>query len=216
MLVSSLDALKINFDEQSLWTLNFTLALIMFGIILEISLSDFKELLKKPKPILVGVFSQFVFLPIVTFLLVYIVEPTPSIALGMFMVAACPGENVSNFITHLAKGNSALSVSLTAIATLLAIVMIPLNLKFWGNLYLPIAMILEEVAICPLKMIQLVALLLGVPLVLGITIFHNLLAFFTGFSLASTFGLSVKDKRAIAIETGIQNFGLGLLLILLF
>lgn len=266
MLVTSLDALKINFDEQALWTLNFALAFIMFGIALEISLSDFKELLKKPKPILVGVFSQFIFLPIVTFLLVYIVEPTPSIALGMFMVAACPGGNVSNFITHLAKGNSALSVSLTAIATLLAIVMTPLNLKFWGSLYLPTAMILEEVAISPLKMIQLVALLLGVPLVLGmlvkykfpiiaqkaakilkiasllffivlifialfnnrdifldyifyvfgITIFHNLLAFFTGFSLASMFGLSVKDKRAITIETGIQNSGLGLLLIFTF
>ncbi len=266
MLIASLDALKINFDAQALWTLNCVLALIMFGIALEISIQDFKALFKNPKPILIGVLSQFLFLPVVTFLLVYLVEPVPSIALGMFMVAACPGGNMSNFITHLAKGNSALSVSLTAIATLLAIIMTPLNLKIWGGMYAPTAAILEEVSISPLNMIKLVALLLGVPLilgmwvkykfpkfakqtakilkissllfflvlifialfnnrtifldyisyVLGITIFHNFLAFTTGFSLASMFKLSVVDKRAITIETGIQNSGLGLLLIFTF
>ena len=261
-----LDTIQINFDTETLWVLNFALAFVMFGIALEISLSDFKRLLQNPKPIVVGVFSQFIMLPAITFLLVFIIEPIPSIALGMFMVAACPGGNISNFVSHLSKGNTALSVSLTAIATLLAVVMTPLNLQFWGALYDPTAVILNEVAISPMEMIKLVALLLGIPLLVGmyvnhlvpnianriakvlkigslvffialifialynnraifmeyvlyvfwIVLIHNLLAFTTGFSLAKFFRLSKENIRSITIETGIQNSGLGLLLIFTF
>jgi bile acid:Na+ symporter, BASS family len=261
-----LDSVHINFDSQILWVLNVALALVMFGIALEISISDFKRLTLNPKPVFVGVFSQFILLPMVTFFLVWLVNPVPSIALGMFMVAACPGGNISNFITHLAKGNSALSVSLTAIATLLAVFMTPMNLQFWGSMYGPTATILKEVAISPLEMVKLVSLLLAIPLILGmllnhlkpvlakrmakilkivsllffisliflalynnreifidyvfyvfwIVLLHNLLAFTTGFSLAKMMGLSQKDIRSITIETGIQNSGLGLLLIFTF
>jgi len=261
-----LDNVHINFDSQTLWVLNVALALVMFGIALEISINDFKRLTKNPKPIFIGVFSQFILLPIVTFFLVWLINPMPSIALGMFMVAACPGGNISNFITHLAKGNSALSVSLTAIATLLAVFMTPMNLQFWGRLYGPTATNLKEVAISPLEMVKLVSLLLAIPLILGmlvnhlkpvmakkmakilkivsllffisliflalynnreifmdyifyvfwIVLFHNLLAFTTGFSLAKIMGLSQRDIRSITIETGIQNSGLGLLLIFTF
>ncbi|MFK7812887.1 MAG: bile acid:sodium symporter family protein [Maribacter sp.] len=266
MTDSVLDTIQINFNQETLWVLNFALAFVMFGIALEISLSDFKRLLQNPKPILVGVFSQFLLLPAITFLLVIAIRPYPSIALGMFMVAACPGGNISNFISHLSKGNTALSVSLTAIATLLAVVMTPLNLQFWGSLYLPTASILNTVAISPIEMIKLVALLLGVPLILGmyinhrapkiakrvakilkggtlvffivlvfiaiynnrtifmdyifyvfwIVLLHNLIAFTTGFSLAKLFRLSKENVRSITIETGIQNSGLGLLLIFTF
>jgi len=238
----------------------------MFGIALEISVSDFKRLIKNPKPVLVGVCSQFLVLPAITFVLVLAVQPLASVALGMFMVAACPGGNISNFITHLSGGNTALSVSLTAIATLLAVVMTPFNLEFWGSLYDPTASILNEVAIVPLEMVKLVALLLGVPLVLGmylnhlapkvakkmarilktgsliffvalifmalynnrtifvdyifyvfwIVLLHNLIAFTTGFSLAELFRLSKENVRSITVETGIQNSGLGLLLIFTF
>lgn len=261
-----IDNVHINFDPNTLWTLNVALALVMFGIALEISTHDFKQLFQKPKLVVTGVFSQFVLLPVVTFLLVWLTNPLPSIALGMFMVAACPGGNISNFITHLAKGNSALSVTLTAIATLLAIFMTPLNLQFWGGLYTPTASILKEVAISPFEMIKLVSLLLGLPLVFGmyvnylkpklahklakffkigsllffvvliflalyknkaifldyvfyvfwLVILHNLVAFLTGFSLAKMMGFSKQNIRSITIETGIQNSGLGLLLIFTF
>lgn len=266
MTETVLDNIHINFSSQALWAMNFALALVMFGIALEISINDFKRLLQNPKPIFTGIFSQFLLLPAVTFLLVWLIEPIPSIALGMFMVAACPGGNISNFITHLAKGNSALSVSLTAVATLLAVFMTPLNLQFWGSMYGPTATILKDVAISPFEMVKLVSLLLAFPLVLGmwvnyakpilakkmakvlklgsllffisliflalylnreifmdyvfyvfwIVIIHNLVAFTTGFSLAKLLGLSQRDVRSITIETGIQNSGLGLLLIFTF
>lgn len=266
MLESTIDTVRINFDSQTLWILNLALAFVMFGIALEISLEDFKRLLRNPKPIITGVLSQFLLLPCLTFLLVLIIEPLPSFAMGMFMVAACPGGNVSNFISHLAKGNTALSVSLTAVATLLAVFMTPLNLQLWGSLYAPTATILHEVAISPFKMIKLVALLLGVPLILGmwlhhrkpiiarkmakvlkvasllffialvflalydnrtiftdyvyyvfwIVVIHNLIAFTTGYTFGSIVGLSRRNSRTVAIETGIQNSGLGLLLIFTF
>lgn len=266
MTETVLDNVNINFDSQILWILNAALALVMFGIALEISVNDFKRLFQNPRSIFTGVFSQFLLLPLITFILVWLIEPIPSIALGMFMVAACPGGNISNFITHLAKGNSALSVSLTAIATLLAVFMTPLNLQFWGSLYGPTAKILKDVAISPLEMIKLVSLLLAIPLLLGmwvnylrpvlakkmakvlkwisliffisliflalynnkeifmdyviyvfwIVVFHNLIAFLTGFSIAKLMGLSNRDVRSITIETGIQNSGLGLLLIFTF
>ena len=261
-----IDNVHINFDEKSLWTLNVALALVMFGIALEISVQDFKRLWRTPKPVLTGVICQFLLLPIITFILVWLTEPVPSIALGMFMVAACPGGNVSNFFTHLSKGNSALSVTLTAIATLLAIFMTPFNLSFWGGQYEPTASILKEVSIAPLEMVKLVALLLGVPLILGmivnqywptvsrklakgfkmgsllffvalvflalyknrdifmeyvlyvfwLVVVHNLVALTTGFSVAKMLGFSRENIRCITIETGIQNSGLGLLLIFTF
>lgn len=261
-----IDQVHINFDTNSLWILNVALALVMFGIALEISPNDFRNVTKSTKLVLTGTFSQFVLLPMITFLLVLVLRPKPSIAMGMFMVAACPGGNISNFITHLAKGNAALSVTMTAIATLLAIVMTPMNLELWGSLYAPTATILRQVSIDALQMVKLVALLLGVPLLLGmllnflrpqlamklakgfkigslvffivlvflalfknidifldyvfyvfwLVLLHNAIAFLTGFSLAKLMGFCDRDVRSITIETGIQNSGLGLLLIFTF
>ena len=111
----NLDSLKINFDTESLWVLNITLAIIMFGVALGITFKDFKRLFQNPRIVLTGIISQFFLLPLVTFIFIKLVNPMPSIALGMIMVAACPGGNISNFMTQLAKGNAALSVSLTAI-----------------------------------------------------------------------------------------------------
>ncbi|MGB3152758.1 MAG: bile acid:sodium symporter family protein [Maribacter sp.] len=261
-----LDTIHINFDSEALWTLNVVLSFVMFGVALEISLKDFKQLWLAPKPVLVGVFSQFVLLPLVTLILVFVIQPYPSIALGMFMVAACPGGNISNFITYLGGGNAALSVCLTGIATVLAVILTPLNLQFWGSLYGPSSELLEVVDISPIEMTRLVSLLLGLPLVLGmmvnywkpklalkmakvfkvvsliffiflvfmalwnnreifleyilyvfwIVLAHNLLAFSTGYSFARILGLNRKDVKSITIETGIQNSGLGLLLIFTF
>lgn len=264
--MQEIDKVVINFDSSGLWVLNIALAIVMFGVALGIKLSDFKQLFKTPKLILVGVLCQFFLLPLVTFLLVWVIKPQPSIALGMLMVAACPGGNISNFITHLAKGNTALSVSLTAFATFIAIFMTPFNFQFYGSLYPPTAQILKEVALSPGDLIQLVILILGIPLVLGmafrykfpvmalklskllkplsivvfglivvlafsknidifnnyihyvllIGVFHNVLAIMLGFLVARLFKLSYTNQKTIAIETGIQNSGLGLLLIFSF
>ena len=261
-----LDAIILNFDSESLFFLNLTLAVIMFGVALNITISDFLRVVKNPKSVLIGILSQFILLPAFTFLLVTIIQPLPSIALGMFLVAACPGGNISNFMTHYAKGNAALSVSLTAISTLLAIVMTPLNFQLWSGLYGPTSNLINTISLSPLEMVKVISLLLGVPLILGmlvqnyspkfalktapifkigsilffmaliilalsknidifkkyihyvfiIVLVHNILALILGYSVASIAGLSKRNRRTLAIETGIQNSGLGLLLIFSF
>ena len=150
----------------------------MFGVALELKVDDFRRIFKEPKAPIIGVISQFILLPFITFLLISALQINASMALGMILVAACPGGNISNFISLLAKGNAALSVTLTAIATLFAIVMTPFNFAFWGNLYPPSAQLLTEISLDPLEMFQTVLLLLGLPLILGMWTAHR----FPGFT----------------------------------
>lgn len=258
-----IDSIKINFDSNGLWILNIAIAIIMFGVALAITVDDFKRLFKNPKIVFVGVLSQFILLPAATFLAIIIIEPHPSFALGMMMIAACPGGNVSNFFSKMAGGNAALSVSLTAFATLICILMTPFNLQFWGSMYEPTNIILKTVELNWIDLLKLVSLILGVPLISGmlikqyhskmaikiekilkplsmivfiilifvafsqnldifttyihhviyLVIFHNIFAFILGFYTAKSFGLNKKDCKTISMETGIQNGGLGLLLI---
>ena len=168
--MQELDSIKLNFDSESLFFLNLTLAVIMFGVALNIQLEDFTRIFKKPKSIIIGFLSQFFLLPAVTFLLVLIIKPIPSIALGMFMVAACPGGNISNFMSNYANGNAALSVSLTAIATLMAILLTPFNFQFWSSLYEPTSSLIQTISLSPFEMAKVISLLLGLPLILGMLV----------------------------------------------
>ena len=264
--MQELDQVQIHFNTNNLWFLNIALAIVMFGVALGISLRDFKALMQTPKVVWIGLISQFVFLPLITFGFILVLNPQPSIALGMMMVAACPGGNISNFMTHLAGGNTALSVSLTAFSTFIAIIMTPFNFEFYGNLYQPTADLLQDVSLNPFDMVQIVLLILGIPLLCGmfvrykfpkiairlaswlkpfsilvfvgiviialinnlavfseyihhvllLGISHNLLAFLLGFLIARVFKLSFENQKTLTIETGIQNSGIGLLLIFTF
>jgi BASS family bile acid:Na+ symporter len=164
-----LDNIRLNFSQGGLLILNFTLFFIMFGVALDIKLNHIKEVFIKPKAAIIGILSQFIALPAITFALVWLLREhiTLGVALGMLLVASCPGGNISNFMSSHAKGNAALSVSLTAMATLSAIVLTPLNFSFWGSMYSNKAALLVPIEIDPLQMFQTVLLLLGIPLILG-------------------------------------------------
>ncbi|MEQ8533423.1 MAG: bile acid:sodium symporter family protein, partial [Imperialibacter sp.] len=95
--MEAIDSVHLNFSQGSAWGLNLLLAFIMFSVAIELSVGDFKKIAQYPKAAVVGIISQFLVLPLLTFLLILAWEPAPSIALGMIMVAACPGGNVSNF-----------------------------------------------------------------------------------------------------------------------
>jgi bile acid:Na+ symporter, BASS family len=169
-----LDNVRLNFSPSGLFFLNITIAFIMFGVALDIKLQHFKDVFMKPKSAFVGVLSQFFLLPAITFLFIILLNPTPTVALGMILIAACPGGNISNFMSAMAKGNVALSVSLTAIATLGATFMTPLNFALWGKLYLNnyntsgAGSYLVPIEIDFLQMVQTVVILLGIPVVLGV------------------------------------------------
>ena len=128
-----LDTIQVNFSESSLMIMNIVIGFIMFGVALDLRLADFKQSLKNPKSFLIGMGCQFLLLPAITYLMVILINPRPSIALGLFLVAACPGGNLSNFLTHFAKGNTALSISMSAVSTVAAIIMTPLNTIFYNQ-----------------------------------------------------------------------------------
>ncbi|EMN30597.1 sodium Bile acid symporter domain protein [Leptospira interrogans serovar Pyrogenes str. L0374] len=133
--MQELDSVRIHFNESNLAFLNLLLGLIMYGIALELRFEDFKLLVDKPRSSITGILSQFILFPFATYLLLWILNPSPGIALGMLLVAACPGGNISNFVTLLAKGNTALSISLTAFSSALAIVITPFNFSS-GEIYI--------------------------------------------------------------------------------
>lgn len=265
-MIDQIDAIKINFNADNLWLVNLSLTLVMFGVALGIKTSDFTNLLKSPKPVIVGIISQFILIPLVTYIMIVSLNPVPSVALGMMMVAACPGGNISNFMTKLARGNVALSVSLTAFASLAALVMTPLNFAIWGSLYEPTSEILKKVSVSPMEVARFVLLILGIPLILGmvinnyhpnfayrvsrllkplsiliflsfivvafynnidvfmehihyvffLVIAHNSLLLLVGFLFARINKLSYLNQKTLSIETGIQNSGLGLMLVFSF
>lgn len=265
-----LDTIRINFSAGGMHIINLVLAFVMFGVALGIQPSMFKEVLKKPKSVIVGLVSQLIALPALTFLLIVAFNQyiTPMVAMGMILVAACPGGNISNFMSQLSKANTELSVTLTAITTSLSTVLTPANFALWGGLYVNFVnpqagSALRELHIDIYQMFETVFLLLGVPLVLGILVshylpkvadklkkpmqyfsilffimmvvlafgnnvdlflkyigfifilvlIHNGLALSTGFGMATIFKLPFADRRTLTIETGIQNSGLGLVLL---
>jgi bile acid:Na+ symporter, BASS family len=175
--LAAIDDIRLNFSEGGLLYMNITLACIMFGVAMEIKLENFKRILINPKSAILGIISQFLVLPSLTFILVVMLNPPPSIAMGMILIAACPGGNVSNFISALAKANIALSVGLTAFATLTATFFTPVNFAFWGGMYVryyqKAGHLNIPIHIDFLEMARTVFILLGIPLIAGMWFAHK-------------------------------------------
>lgn len=264
--MEQIDSVQINFNPEQLFVLNLCLAFLMFGVALDLELGNFRRLLRAPKAPLIGLSAQLLFLPVLTLVLIYVLQPPTSISLGMLLVAACPGGNVSNFAVHLAGANAALSVLMTSISTLGAILITPLYFTVLAP-FIPGAEDYDQTIIVePTDMVSTIVQLILIPLLIGmlihrrfpkltdrirrpvrllsITIFlsfiivavyanydniadylhlvfllvfiHNALALFSGYWIARLNRLPRGDARAIALETGIQNSGLGLILIFNF
>ncbi|MBR9920753.1 MAG: bile acid:sodium symporter family protein [Bacteroidetes bacterium] len=264
--MESIDLVRINFNEGQLLFLNLCLAFLMFGVALDIKLEDFRRIFQKPKAPIVGLISEYLLLPILTLLLIFILKPLPSLAMGMILISVCPGGSVSNFMVHMSKGNSALSVMLTSITTLAAIVITPIAFGFWSGLSEVTAPLRSEIFVEPQRMVSTIIQLVFIPVALGMAVNHYFpkftrkverpvrwlsIAIFLGFVVFAVAGnyeniksylsvvfflvlihnglslgmgyyfaranrLSEEDSRAVSIETGIQNTGLGLILVFNF
>lgn len=166
------DDITIAFDESSMTVLRLVIATILFGIALDTRVEDFRAAARRPGAIGVAVLAQFVLLPAITFGLTLLLGVRGSVALGMILVACCPPGNVSNIVTHQARGDVALSVSMTAVANLMAIVLMPLNFALWGSWHPTGGEMMRRIELDPMDMLAEVGLVIGVPFVLGIALAH--------------------------------------------
>lgn len=260
------EPISINFSSGSLTALNICLAIIMFGVALDIQWSHFTQLANQKKAVATGLFSQFILLPLLTVIIIACLPLSTGIALGMLLVACCPGGNVSNFFTQLARGHVALSVTLTAFSSLAAFIITPVSFFLWSALLPSLSSEIKTFEIDFVSlMVNMVAILL-IPLIAGmwvtakyptvskkiaspirllsmlmltgfivIAVINNqegfsaylgdvfwivLLHNGSGLLGAYYFSAALKNEeavnRTVAIETGIQNSGLGLILIFNF
>ena len=267
--MNTIDSIQVSLNAGGMNTINIVLAFVMYGVALGIKPRIFVEVFKKPKSVLLGMLSQLILLPAFTCLLAILLTGwiSPMMGLGMILVAACPGGNISNFMSSLAKANIELSVSLTAISTALAVILTPFNFWCWGSLYLHSAAVSAEIPtlVIPLwDVFKTIFILLGVPLILSIltsqylpkvanalkkplqwlsiiifiamvvlsfssnidafllsvkyiffvVLIHNLMALGIGYTVGTVGKVPYRDRRTLTIETGIQNSGLGLALML--
>ena len=167
--------------------LPISLIIIMLGMGLSLTLDDFRRLGKSPKPIIIGLISQLILLPLIGFLLTQVFDLTPEFAVGLMILAACPGGVTSNLITHVAKGDIALSVSLTAIASFLTVFSIPLIVNFSMDYFLTES---AQIELPLLKTIIQIMVLTVIPISIGMLVRHKKPSFANrmekGMKIAST------------------------------
>lgn len=265
-MLTDIDTIRIHFSEDHKWVMNACLAFVMFGVALHISVDDFRRISKFPKSILVGLASQWLILPIITVYLIHTWNPPPSVALGLLLVASCPGGNMSNFMTQYSKGNAALSVTLSSIVSLSSMVLTPLAFLAYSYFVPSTRPLMETIRLDQWEMVRMLLILLVAPLCLGVltgiilpkltarirktvqrisllifisfiiaaiypnlynlvnhvhrvfllVVVHNMLGMLAGYYWAKWHRLPEADAKAISMETGIQNAGLGLALVFTF
>ena len=242
--------------------LPLALAFVMFGMGLTLTISDFGRLLKAPKAIMTGFLGQIVLLPLLTFAICLAFELPPYIAVGIMILAACPGGTTSNLISHIAKANLALSVSLTAISTIACVFTTPFIIQFAIDYFVkenaPAFSVVETVlgligvSILPVvigmiirrlftgfatktetffrqfSMYFMLAMIVGVLVserdnlatsfesAFLVCLTLNLSSVLMGLILAKISAASFKDSLTLAIEIGVQNAALAMLICITF
>ncbi len=143
------------------------LALIMLGLGLGLKVEDFTRVLKNPRDFIVGLFCQLIILPIVAYVLIVILKTPTELALGVMIIAAAPGGVTSNVLTKFANGDVALSISLTAIISLISIISVPL-IVFQSAILLGVTNLSQEITMTGIALKM--ALVVTVPVILGMII----------------------------------------------
>jgi BASS family bile acid:Na+ symporter len=214
-----------NYDANQQLLLGVVLAVMIFGVSLELRLSQFVAIVKQPQPILAGMLGQCLILPWATLLVTLLVDLHPGIELGLLLVACCPGGNMSNIMTHLARGNTALSMSMTAMSSLLALVLLPLNFALTtGQNPAASAFLAEHLQALHIDQTSIMLnllWLLGLPLTLGMLVGNTapvfaerIMPWFKRFALLA-FALFVIGGVLGNWKMLSANFGLVLLIVVL-
>lgn len=154
--------------------LSLVLATMVFSVALELRLDDFKRVAQTPRSVICGLIPQFILLPAGTWIATLLLDLPPNIEAAMILVAACPGGSLSNVVTHLGRGNTALSVSVSAVSSVIALFATPFNFSWMIATNPATAAWLRELAIDPTGIWISLLLLLAGPMSLGLLISHRL------------------------------------------
>ena len=136
--------------------ISILLGVIMFGMGLTLKLTDFKEVVKAPKAVLITVIAQYTIMPLISILLVWVFQLPAEIAIGVILLGCTPGGTSSNVMTYLAKGNVAVSIAATSIATLLAPVITPMLTLLLASALLPVSFMDMFISIVQIVLIPVV------------------------------------------------------------
>ena len=153
--------------------LSLVLATMVFSVALDLKLADFQNVARAPRAVVAGLLPQFVLLPLATWLATLVLELPPSMEAAMILVACCPGGSLSNVITHLGRGNTALSVSISAVAALMALVLTPFNFAWMVATNPATAAWLKQLDIDASAIWWSLLALLALPMALGLFVGHR-------------------------------------------
>jgi BASS family bile acid:Na+ symporter len=167
---SDLDALRLSLGEGPQTAIKVLIAVFLLGIALDTKLSDLRAVLRRPLVLVVGLVAQFAVLPAVTLLLCRALDVGGSVALGMLLIACCPAGNLSNLLTHRARGDVALSIALTTCSNVVAVLATPVAFGFWAARHPAADALLHDIRLDPVEMGVEVALLIGLPFVVGVVV----------------------------------------------
>ena len=194
---------------QTKW-INYLLMVVMFGMGLTMKVADFTVVFKQPRDVITGCAAQFLIMPLLAFGLGKIFGLSDELLVGVVLVGTCPGGTSSNVITYLSGGDTALSVGMTSINTLLA----PFLTPALTYLYLRTTVSVDVKSMFLCLIVAAVvshnsAKILSTGLVIfAVVILHNLLGYLCGYLVAALFRMDLPRKKAVAIEIGMQNSGL--------
>ncbi|MDF1605668.1 bile acid:sodium symporter family protein [Nocardioides sp. YIM 152315] len=169
-LATDIDRLQLEISDGLQFGVKAIVALFLFGIALDTRIDDFRDVVRRPWVIVVGLVAQYVVTPGLTVLLTLVLDVRGSVAIGMILVVCCPAGNLSNLLTHRARGDVALSVSLTTVSTVTAVAVTPVAVAFWCGLNPAAEALLRDVQIDPWDMVGEAVLLIALPFALGILI----------------------------------------------
>lgn len=170
LLAADIDQMSVELSDGFQLATKCLVGLFLFGIALETEIKDFRDVVRRPGVIAVGILAQVIVVPALTVLLTLALDVRGSVAIGMLLVACCPAGNLSNILTHRARGDVALSISLTGVSNVLAVVVTPLAFAFWTGLNPAADELLRDVSIEPWGVVSEVALLIGVPFAAGLLV----------------------------------------------
>jgi len=221
--LQAIDSVRLEFSPTAALVLQGIVAIVVFGVALELRISDFARLLREPRLVATGLASQLVALPLLTFALVGLLDPAPSIALGMMMIAACPGGNMSNVLTHWARGRTSLSVAMTTISSLAAPLTTPLVFGLLGGLHPATRGAMREIALPYAEIVTTIVFALALPLVLGMALAERRPALaaqlrgplkrFGVFVLFAFIGIALVANKGLFAQPSVAGLLIGLVVV---